>query len=313
MQALLEPGDEMVCFEPAFDIYHAQVDMTGASVKTIPLVVSTNAKGSKVWSLNMDSVAAAFTSRTRIFLINTPHNPTGKVFSEEELSQLAAIVQKWPKVVCVADEVYEHLTYDGHKHISIATLPNMYNRSITCSSAGKTLSVTGWKIGWAVGPAHLVRCLAIVNQWVVFSVNSVSQIAIGNSLEFAQRPYKDCSSYFEWLNKDYCKKRDFLASALAKAGIEPVIPQGSFFIMGDTSKIQPSQKYLDDKTVTRDWAVCRWLTEEIGVAAIPPSSFYSSATKHMAANYARFAFCKPDDVLEEAAKRLLKITRLSRH
>jgi len=297
----------MVCFEPAFDIYHAQVDMAGATVKTVPLSVRVNDDGRKVWGLDMDAVAKAFSDKTRMFLINTPHNPTGKVFTKSELEQLVAILAKWPKVIVVADEVYEHLTYDGLKHVSIATLPDMFNRTITCSSAGKTLSVTGWKIGWAVGPAHLIRCLGIVNQWAVFSVNSVSQIAVANSLEYARGPYKDCSSYFQWLNKDYCKKRDFLANALAKAGIDPVIPEGSFFIMGDTSKVQPSKKYLEDKTVTRDWAVCRWLTEEIGVAAIPPSSFYSPETKHMAANYARFAFCKPDDVLEEAAKRLLKI------
>jgi aspartate/methionine/tyrosine aminotransferase len=191
-------------------------------------------------------------------------------------------------------------------HISIASLPGMWDRTLTISSAGKTFSVTGWKIGWAVGPAHLVRSVAVAHQWLAFSVCTPMQQAIATGLVRAEQSYEGCESYYTWLNKDYLSKRDFMCDALRAAGIEPFVPEGGFFIVGDTSNIVLPEEYAKDTSVTRDWALCRWLTKEIGVAAIPPSSFYAEETKHLAANYARFAFCKTDDTLKQAAERLLK-------
>lgn len=309
MLGLLNPGDEVVTLEPAFDIYIAQAEMAGATLKTVPYRVRTNSDtGASEWYVDMDELAAAFSPRTKMFLLNSPHNPTGKVWSRAELQRVAAIVQSHPDVVAVADEVYEHMVYPEAErvHISLASLPNMFERTLTVSSAGKTFSVTGWKVGWAVGPAHLVRAVAVAHQWLAFSVCTPMQQAIGDALVRAEQPYEGASSYYTWLNGMYKEKRALMCAALRAAGIEPIVPEGGFFIVGDTSKIVLPAKYADDKSVTRDWALCRWLTQEIGVAAIPPSSFYCDENKYLAANYARFAFCKPDDVLQEAAKRLLK-------
>jgi len=241
-----------------------------------------------------------------MLLLNTPHNPTGKILSLDELKEISEIVKEHPDVVVVSDEVYEHLTYD-RPHISIASLPGMWDRTITVSSAGKTFSVTGWKIGWTIGPEHLVKCVGICHQWVSFSVATPLQVAVANMIIEASKAYKDETSYYVWLNNMYRKKRTFMENALRQAGITPIVPEGGFFIVGDTSALKVPDKYLSDKSVTRDWALCRWLTIDIGVAAIPPSSFYGPQNKHLAANYARFAFCKPDDQLEEAAKRLAKL------
>lgn len=306
MLGLLNEGDEVVTMEPAFDIYIAQAEMAGATLKTVPYRVRETKEGKKEWYVDLDELKSAFSSKTKMFLLNTPHNPTGKVFSREELEQIGGILQEWPDVVAVADEVYEHMVYDSKRHISLASLPGLFDRTLTVSSAGKTFSVTGWKVGWAIGPAHLVRAVAVAHQWLAFSVCTPMQQAIAESLVAAEKPYEGASTYYAWLNAMYKEKRAFFCDALRKAGIEPIEPEGGFFIVGDTSGLVLPEKYAADKTVTRDWALCRWLTEEIGVAAIPPSSFYSEETKHLAGNYARFAICKPQEVLEEAAKRLLK-------
>lgn len=309
MLGLLNEGDEVVTMEPAFDIYIAQAEMAGATLKTVPYRVRETPEGKKEWYVDLAELKAAFSPKTKMFLLNTPHNPTGKVFTREELTQVSDILRAWPDVVAVADEVYEHMVYAddaARQHISLASLPDMFDRTLTVSSAGKTFSVTGWKVGWAIGPAHLTRAVAIAHQWLAFSVCTPMQQAIADSLVAAEKPYEGAASYYEWLNAMYKAKRAFFCAALRAAGIEPIEPEGGFFIVGDTSALVLPEKYASDKTVTRDWALCRWLTEEIGVAAIPPSSFYSDETKHLAGSYARFAICKPQDVLEEAAKRLLK-------
>lgn len=309
MLGLLNPGDEVVTLEPAFDIYIAQAEMAGATLKTVPYRVRLNEKGEKEWYVELDELRAAFSSKTKMFLINSPHNPTGKVFTPQELNEIVSIVAAFPDVVVVADEVYEHMVYEdgaSRSHTSIASLPGMWDRTLTISSAGKTFSVTGWKVGWTIGPAHLVRSVAVCHQWLAFSVCTPMQQALADALVVADQPYEGAESYYAWLNSMYKSKRTLMADALRAAGIEPIIPEGGFFIVGDTSAIDLPAKYASDKSVTRDWALCRWLTEEIGVAAIPPSSFYAEETKHLAGNYARFAFCKPDEVLQEAAKRLLK-------
>lgn len=289
MLGLLNPGDEVVTLEPAFDIYIAQAEMAGATLKTVPYRTRLDSEGKKEWFVDMDELASAFSSKSKMFLLNTPHNPTGKVWSPAELARAAEIVQAHPKVVAIADEVYEHMVYDGKSHTSLASLPGMWDRTLTVSSAGKTFSVTGWKVGWAVGPAHLVRAAAVAHQWMAFSVCTPMQQAISDSLVQALQPYEGANSYYSWLNGMYRAKRSLMCEALRAAGIEPIVPEGGFFIVGDTSRLQLPEEYAADKSVTRDWALCRWLTKEIGVAAIPPSSFYCEENKALAGNYARSA------------------------
>lgn len=308
-QGLLNPGDEVVVFEPAFDIYIAQAQMCHAVVRTVPMYVKTDEKtGAKYWTYDMDTFKKAFSSKTRLFILNTPHNPTGKVFTRSELEVIAGVLQEWPNCVCLSDEVYEHLCYTPHHHISIASLPNMWERTITVSSAGKTFSATGWKVGWVVGPAHITRCIGIVESWVCFSVNTPSQIAMSRALERATQPFAEASSYYTHLANAYDEKKKYMMKALKEVGFDPVEPEGSFFIMVDTSRIEVpkewSEKYAHE---SRDWVLARWLTVDIGVACIPPSAFYQDENKHMAANLIRFAFCQSDDTLKEAVKRLEKV------
>ena len=195
-----------------------------------------------------------------------------------------------------------------------ATLPGMWERTLTVSSAGKTFSVTGWKIGWALGPAALVRGVIVTNQWVQFSVSTPAQQAIADCFTRAAQPYEGFVDYYAWLADRYARKRAVLAAGLAAAGLPPVATQGSFFIMADTTGVAIPAAYTDHApspacgTVQRrDWAFCTFLAHEIGVIAIPTSAFYEEKDKHLADGVARFAFCKEDASLEDACRRLLKL------
>lgn len=315
MQSLVEPGDEVVMISPAFDIYSAQVIMAGGKPVYVPLRVKNNSETGQPegWGLDLDELRAAFTDKTRVVIINTPQNPTGKVMSRAELEGVASILKDFPKAVAVSDEVYEHMTYDKKEHLRLGSLPGMWDRSLTVASAGKTFSVTGWKIGWVIGHADLVKGVVLTNQWVQFSVSTPAQQAIAWCLEEAEKEYEGHESYFHWLRAQYTRKREMLAEGLRAAGLTPIIPEGGFFIMADTSAVAVPESYMAEHSpacgdvMRRDWAFCRFLCKEIGVAAIPPSAFYEDKDKDLARNLARFAFCKEDASLEEACRRLQKL------
>eukprot|EP00521_Asterionellopsis_glacialis_P008009 CAMPEP_0195282358 /NCGR_PEP_ID=MMETSP0707-20130614/1264_1 /TAXON_ID=33640 /ORGANISM="Asterionellopsis glacialis, Strain CCMP134" /LENGTH=470 /DNA_ID=CAMNT_0040341321 /DNA_START=89 /DNA_END=1501 /DNA_ORIENTATION=- len=317
MQGLINPGNEVVLMEPAFDIYSAQVRMAGGKPVFVPLrpQEDTSLGASAVFNLDLQELEDAITPETRVLLINTPHNPTGKIFSKAELEGIAKIIERHPHVTVISDEVYEHITFDpvNEPHISFASLPGMYDHTLTLSSSGKTFSCTGWKVGWAIGPPHLTRAVSSVQQWVNFSAPTPNQDAIAQSLERAKSPYRGFKSYYEYLAAEYKRKRGLLVDALETAGMTPVIPNGGFFIMADTSNVDFPNHYLDDVTeampanpMPRDWAMSRWMTQEVGVTAIPPSAFYGQDTLHLAKNLLRFAYCKDDNTILEAHKRLKK-------
>ena len=332
LQALLDPGDEVLLLEPAFDIYSSQVTMAGGvsvycPLRPIPADGETTggvtnddndstATASRAFQLDLDELESKITSRTKILLLNTPHNPTGKMFSKEELTGIANIVLKYPKLIVISDEVYEHIIFEKETepHLSIATIPGMFDRTLTLSSSGKTFSCTGWKVGWSVGPPHLVHAVVAAQQWVNFSAVTPTQDAIAQSLEQAKLPYRGYDTYYDYLAEDYRSKRQILMEALSGAGMKPLLPPGSFFIMADTSSI-PDEWFYDEMAskptrampaspMPRDWALARWLTQEVGVTAIPPSAFYSSPNVPLAKNLLRFAFCKNEDTLREGQRRL---------
>ncbi len=319
MQALVEPGDEVILLTPAFDIYTPQVQMAGGECVYVPLRLAAGggdgggggAPGA--WRLDMAELRAAFSPRTRVLLLNTPQNPTGKVFSPAELAEIAAILADFPAVVAVCDEVYEHMVYEGARPFPrLAALPGMWERCVTISSSGKTFSCTGWKIGWAVGPPLLIGGLIVTNQWVQFSTSTPSQEAIAGALDAADAPHGGFPSYYAWLLAQYERKRDILMAGLAAAGLRPVRPEGGFFIIADTSNVAFPERFMALSTkaapvMRRDWAFCRFLCEELKVGSIPPSAFYDEKDKHLAANMVRFAFCKADESLVEASKRLLQL------
>ncbi|MCB0114899.1 MAG: aminotransferase class I/II-fold pyridoxal phosphate-dependent enzyme, partial [Caldilineaceae bacterium] len=237
----------------------------------------------------------AITPKTKLLVINTPLNPVGKVYSRDELQAIADLVIRHD-LLLLSDEVYEWMVYGDAEHVRIATLPGMWERTITLGSAGKTFSVTGWKIGWAIAPRPLAHAILMAHQWIPFCVATPLQEAVGIAFEQAGP-----RGYFDDLRNMYQQKRDKLLTALTAAGLPPMTPDGSYFILVDTTHLPTPGSGSGDP---RDYDICRWLTGEIGVAAIPPSAFYSAAHAHLAKDLARFCFCKTDGVLDEAARRL---------
>jgi aspartate/methionine/tyrosine aminotransferase len=285
MQALVEPGDSVAVFDPAYESYGPAITYPGGVTRCVPLYAPDAHHAS--WWFDGEELRRVLRSGARVLLLNTPHNPTGKVFTRAELSVIAALCQEYD-VLAVTDEVYEYLTF-GVQHVSLASLPGMWERTLTVSSSAKTFSLTGWKIGWAVGPAHLVRGLAAAHQSMVFCAAAPLQEGIAEGLAQAE-----ARGYYQLLQAEYQQRRDYLLAALHEVGLPPYPTEGSYFTLCDIRGLG----YADD------WAFCRALTVEAGVTAIPPTAFYSPENRHLGQQMARFAFCKRMETLEEAARRL---------
>ncbi len=285
---LADAGDEAIVFEPVYDTYVPNMVMAGVTPRYVAL------RGDD-WSFDADELARAFNRRTKAIVINTPHNPTGKVFSHDELRTIAELCQKH-NVIAITDEVYEHILYDDASHVRLATLPGMAERTLTISSLGKTFSVTGWKIGWAMGPAALVHAVNQAHQFITFAVSSPLQAAAAAALNLP-------SAYFDKLQSSYQARRDRMLKVLGNAGFKVFKPAGSYFIMIDWRAVAPRQ-------VQDDMQFARWLIEEIGVACIPASPFYQEADKYLGKYFARFAVCKKDETLDAAAERFAKLGKL---
>jgi N-succinyldiaminopimelate aminotransferase len=282
---LTDPGDEAIVFQPVYDTYVPNMVMAGVTPRYVTL------RGAE-WTFDPDELARAFTQRTRIIIVNTPHNPTGKVYSRDELSVIAELCQKHD-VIAITDEVYEHILYDGVPHTRLAILPGMAERTLTISSLGKTFSVTGWKVGWAIGPKALVDAVNQAHQFITFSVASPLQAAAVTALNLP-------AAFFESLQATYQAKRDHMLKVLRKAGFDVFKPQGSYFIMAGWREVAPAR-------IQDDTQFAEWLIEEIGVACIPPSFFYRDSDKHLGRYLARFAVCKKDETLAAAAERLSRL------
>ncbi|KAF2070897.1 hypothetical protein CYY_007780 [Polysphondylium violaceum] len=312
IQSVVNPGDEVILIEPFFDIYLGAVLMAGGVPKYVSLKEEPRVEGKKRtadgWKLDINEFEQAFSDKTKLVILNNPHNPVGKVFKLDELTEIAEVVKKHPQTCVISDEVYEWMTYDNAEHLRFANIPGMWERTITIGSAGKTFSITGWKVGWCIGPKPIIHSIAMAHQYIPFSVPTPTQEAV--AIAFEEAPAR---GYFDQLKKMYQAKRDQLVSALADSGLDPVIPQGAYFIMGDISKIKLFGDQGQNTSITgmgkhlHDWNVCRWLTTDIGVTAIPPSSFYSDEHAPLSTNYARFCFCKKEEVLETARQNLLKV------
>jgi aspartate/methionine/tyrosine aminotransferase len=287
IQALTGAGDEIVVCEPFYDSYLPSAIMSGATLRPITLTPPD-------WSFDRDAAAAAFGPRTRLLLLNTPHNPTGKVFTREELAFLAELCRAWD-VAAVTDEVYERIVFDNAEHVPLATLPGMWERTLTINSTGKTFSMTGWKVGFAVGPPALNAALRAVHQFVTFASATPFQEAMAEALETAPG-----LGYYAELTRDYERRRALLRGALENAGLPTLPVGGAYFLMTDVARLGFSD----------DVAFCRWLTSEIGVAAVPPSAFYLDSTR--APLLARFCFAKREETIALAAERLQRIPMVTR-
>ncbi|MEV3853975.1 pyridoxal phosphate-dependent aminotransferase [Streptomyces sp. NPDC050095] len=277
--ALVEPGDEVVALEPYYDSYAACIAMAGGTRVPVTLRPHDGA-----FRLDLDELRAAITPRTRLLLINTPHNPTGTVLTRAELTAIAELAIERDLLV-VTDEVYEHLTFDAAEHVPLATLPGMRERTVTIGSSGKTFSFTGWKVGWVTAAPDLVTAVRSAKQFLTYVSAGPFQYAIAEALALPD-------AYFDGFRADMTAKRDLLAAGLADAGFGVFRPQGTYFI---TTDIRPLG--FDD-----GFAFCRALPERCGVVAIPNAVFYDD--RQAGAPFVRFAFCKRLPVLEEAVSRL---------
>lgn len=282
--AIVNPGDEVILLEPFFDTYLPAVEWAGGVPVFVPMYAPD-------WRFDPDELSRAFNDRTRAIIINTPHNPTGRVFDMTELTLIAELCQQYD-VIVIADEVYEHLTYEGARHIPIATLPGMFNRTLTISSAAKTFSFTGWKVGWVYGNPELVTGVWRVRQNISFAANHPAQFGIAHALTLGD-------DYYAELARLYAGKRAFLLAALSETGLNASSPEGAFYIVTDFTDV-----FQGD-----DMAFAKYLIQEVGVACIPPTAFYSKAHQHLAQSYVRFSFCKNEDILQAATNRLRRLAR----
>ncbi len=280
--AFTGPGDEVLTFEPFYDSYGAVIGLSGATHVTAPLLAPD-------FLPDMEALEAAFSSRTRIVLLNNPHNPTGAVFPREVLARVVELARRHDALI-ITDEVYEHLTF-GVRHIPVATLPGAAERTVTISSAGKTFSFTGWKIGWLTGPEHLVSAIRTVKQFLTYSSGTPFQAAIATALALPD-------GFYAGISETLRHKRDILSEGLRAAGFDVYTPQGTYFVNVDTAPLGISDS-VD---------LARRLPALVGVAAIPVPVFCHPAGAERTRSLLRFAFCKKVEVLEEAAARLATLS-----
>lgn len=282
LKAIINPGDEIIIFEPFYENYGPDGILSGAVPRYVTLYTPD-------WNYNYDELAAAFNKNTKAIIINTPNNPTGKVFSRKELSEIAELCCKWD-AFAITDEIYEHILYDGSEHISMASLPGMEDRTITINSISKTYSVTGWRVGWAIAPAAVTARIRKVHDFLTVGAPCPFQHAAAEALAFPE-------SYYNDLQKKYLTAREFLHDSLVNAGFKPYKPKGAYYIITDVSALVPVLKSSDDFDFSRK------LIEKTRVATVPGFSFYSS--KNMHTNQVRFTFCKKMETLTQV-KELLR-------
>jgi aminotransferase len=282
LMAVLDPGDEVVVFEPFYENYGPDAILSGARPRFVSL-------RPPLWTFDPAELEAAFSPRTRAVIVNTPNNPTGKVFSAQELEAIASLCREHD-ALAVTDEIYEHILYDGAVHVPMATLPGMRERTITINGMSKTYSVTGWRVGWAIAPPALTSAIRKVHDFL--TVGAAAPLQEAGALALALP-----ASYYAELAAAYARRRDRMLAILAETGFRLHPPRGAYYVMTETHGLG-----WDD-----DVAFARHLVEEVGVAVVPGSSFYDEPARGR--GQVRFAFCKRDQTLDEAARRLARLRR----
>ena len=280
MMAIIDPGDEVVIFEPFYENYGPDAILSGATPRYVALREPD-------WSFDPQELAAAFSNRTRAIILNTPNNPTGKVFTRDELGVIADLCRKWD-AVAISDEIYEHIVYNGARHVPIASLEGMAERTVTINSLSKTYSVTGWRVGWAIAPASLTGAIRKVHDFLTVGAAAPLQEAGVTALGLDE-------AYYTELARGYQRRRDMLIEILERHHFTCYAPDGAYYIMTDIAGFG----YPDDV------AFAHYLVKEVGVAAVPGSSFYRHA--ELGRTKLRFCFCKRDETLIDADRRLASL------
>jgi aspartate/methionine/tyrosine aminotransferase len=284
LKAIINPGDEVVIFEPFYENYGPDAILSGATPRYVTLYPPH-------WDYDRKELEGAFTRKTKAIIINTPNNPTGKVFSREELEEIAALCRRWD-CFAVTDEIYEHIVYDGRKHISIASLEGMAGRTVTINSISKTYSVTGWRVGWAIACGEITDRIRKVHDFLTVGAPTPFQNAAVVALKIGE-------SYYEKLRERYLAARDLLYGIVESSGFRPYIPEGAYYIMTDADAL------MERLGVRDDFSFSKKLIEITGVAIVPGSSFYSKEGKGK--TQARFCFCKKTDTLKMVEERFERL------
>jgi aminotransferase len=288
MLALVDPGDEVVIFQPFYENYGPDALLSGAKPVWVPLHPPD-------WHIDLDELRRAFSKNTRAIILNTPNNPTGKVFTRAELSAIAELCQEFD-AFALADEIYEYIIYTDEPHVSIASLPGMLERTVTVSGLSKTFSITGWRLGYCVAPAEVTRGIRKVHDFLTVGAPHPLQAAAATALAFPQ-------AYYDKLREDYRRRRGILLPYLRDAGFEFATPDGAYYVMTDVAGILPPVSH--GGLIMDDVAFVRRMVQTVGVAAVPGSSFY--APKERGRTKVRFMWAKRDETLHEAGRRLLRV------
>ena len=285
MMAIVDPGDEVIVFEPFYENYGPDAILSGATPRFVRL--REPGAGHPDWWYDSDELARAFSNRTRAIIINTPNNPTGKIFRRNELEEIAALCRKWG-TIAVTDEIYDHILYDGEVHVAMASLEGMAERTVTINSVSKTFSVTGWRVGWAVAPADITGGIRKVHDFLTVGAAAPLQAAAAAALAMPSEYYRDLAA-------GYAERRNRLLGILESAGFVCYKPHGAYYIMTDISAFG----FPDDVEFSR------YLVTDVGVAVVPGSSFYK--TPGAGSTKVRFCFCKKDETLNAAEERLSRL------